>query len=111
MTPFTGEGDLRFHVKMSPGMFDARAKDRDVQIAALIAAFGRIPGLVGPPQDGAADEPEEAAQFPVLERIRSELERANVADWTDPSEYDPARAATAVEAFVLPDSHPEADDE
>ena len=111
VTPFTGEGDLRFHVKMSPRMFETRAKDRDVQIAALIAAFGRIPGVVGPPQEATPDEPGEASQYPVLARIRSELERAKVADWTDPSEYDPARAATAVERFVLPEDHREADDE
>ena len=111
VTPFTGEGDLRFHVKMSPRMFETRAQDRDVQISALIAAFGRIPGVVGPAQDAASDEPGEAAQYPVLERIRSVLEDADVADWTDPSEYDPARAATAVERFVLPEENPEADDE
>ncbi len=111
VTPFTGEGDLRFHVKMSPRMFETRAQNRDVQIAALIAAFGRIPGVVGPPQDTAADDRGKAAQYPVLERIRSVLEDANVADWTDPSEYDPARAATAVERFVLPDKKAEADDE
>ena len=111
MTPFTGEGDFRFHVKMSPRMFETRAQDRDVQISALIAAFGRTPGVVGPPQDAATDEHGEAAQYPVLDRIRRVLEDANVADWTDPSEYDPARAATAVERFVLPEENPEADDE
>ena len=82
-----------------------------MQIAALIAAFGRIPGVVGPPQDATRDEPDEAAQYPVLERIKSVLEDAGVADWTDPSEYDPARAATAVERFVMPEENPEADDE
>lgn len=111
VTPFTGEGDLRFHVKMSPRMFDTRAQDRDIQLSALIAAFGRIPGVVGPPQDAGTDEQEEAAQFPVLERIRGVLEDAKVADWTDLSEYDPARAATAVERFVLPERNREAEDE
>ena len=111
VTPVTGEGDLRFHVKMSPRMFETLAKNRDIQIAALIAAFGRIPGVVGPPRDTDADERGEAAQYPVLERIKSVLEDANVADWTDQSEYDPAQAATAVERFVLPEENPEADDE
>ena len=110
VTPYTGDGDLRFHVKMSQRMFDTRAKDRNVQIAALIAAFGRIPGLVRPPQD-AGQNGSEATQYPVLERIRDLLEDADVADWTDPSEYDPAHAATAVERFVLLEDNREADDE
>ncbi len=111
VSPYTGEGDLRFHVKMSPRMLETRGRDRDVQIAALIAAFGRIPGVVGPPLDVASDDDSDAVQYPVLERIRTVLEDANLADWTDPSEYDPARAATEVERFLLPDPNAEADDE
>ena len=111
VSPYTGDGDLRFHVKLSPKMIETRGRDRDVQIAALIAAFGRIPGVVGPPADEASDEGGGGAQYPVLERIRSVLEDANVADWTDPSEYDPARAATEVERFVLAERILEADDE
>jgi len=111
VSPYTGEGDLRFHVKMSPSMLETRGRERDVQIAALIAAFGRIPGVVGPPLDAASDEVAEGTQYPVLERIKSVLEDANVADWTDPSEYDPARAATEVERFVLRERAEAADDE
>ena len=111
VSPDTSEGDLRFHVKMSPRMLETRGRERDVQIAALIAAFGRIPGVVGPPPDAASDEGAEAAQYPVLERIRNVLEDADVADWTDPSEYDPARAATVIERFVLPERTQEPDDE
>lgn len=111
VSPDTSEGDLRFHVTMSPRMLETRGRERDVQIAALIAAFGRIPGVVWPPVDAASDEGGEAAQYPVLERIRSVLEDADVADWTDPSEYDPARAATEVERFLLAERTQEADDE
>ena len=111
VAPYTGDGDLRFHVKMSPRMIETRGRERDVQVAALIAAFGRIPGVVGPPLDAASNDRGEGAQYPVLERIRSVLEDANVADWTDPSEYDPARAATEVERFVLRERTQEADDE
>jgi len=113
VSPDTSTGDLRFHVKLSPRMYETRYRDRDVQIAALIAAFGRIPGVIGPPPDGASDEggEREATQYPVLERIRDVLEDADVADWTEPSEYDPAKAATAVERFILPDENPEEDDE
>ena len=110
VSPDTGAGDLRFNVKLSPTMFEKRARDRDVQIAALIAAFGRIPGVVRPPQD-ASQNGGEATRYPVLERIRDILEDADVADWTDPFEYDPARAATAVERFILPEDDREADDE
>lgn len=114
VSPDTSTGDLRFHVKLSPRTYETRYRDRDVQIAALIAAFGRIPGVVGPPPDGASDEGGEATQYPVLERIRDVLEDADVADWMEPSEYDPAKAATAVERFILPDvsdENPEEDDE
>ena len=111
VSPDTSEGDLRFHVKMSPRMFETRAKSRDVQVAALIAAFGRIPGVVELPQDVLRDEGGEAPQWPVLERIKRVLEDAKVADWTDPSEYDPARAATEVERFVLTEEHRDEDDE
>ena len=106
VSPDTSTGDLRFHVKMSPRMLETRGRDRDV----LIAAFGRIPGVVGPPDPGS-DEAGEAAQYPVLERITDVLEDADVADWTDPSEYDPAQAATAVERFLLLDQNPETEDE
>lgn len=109
--PDTSTGDLRFHVYMSPTMFETRSRERDVQIAALIAAFGRIPGVVGPPSDPVSDEGGEAAQYPVLDRIRNMLEDVDVADWTRPSEYDPAQAATAVERFLLPEQADEADDE
>ena len=111
VSPDTSTGDLRFYVKLSPTMYETRYRDRDVQIAALIAAFGRIPGVVGPPPDSSSEEAGEAAQYPVLERIKDVLEDADVADWTDPSEYDPARAATAVERFVLPAENTEADEE
>ena len=111
VSPEVSTGDLRFHVKLSRKMYETRYRDRDVQIAALIAAFGRIPGWVGPPPDPGSEEAGEGTQYPVLERIRDVLEDAEVADWTEPSEYDPARAATAVERFVLPVENREADDE
>ena len=111
VTPFTGEGDLRFHVKISPKMFETRARDRDVQIAALIAAFGRIPGVVRESAVETLDEQGESTRYPVLERLRGVLADANVADWTNPSEYDPARAATEVEAFFVLERASEADDE
>ena len=51
VSPDTSTGDLRFHVKLSPNMYETCYRNRDVQIAALIAAFGRIPGVAGPPLD------------------------------------------------------------
>lgn len=109
--PDTSTGDLRFHVKMSPTMIQMRGLDRDIHIAALIAAFGRIPGVVGPPPDEATDEESEAVRYPVLDRIRRVLEDAGVPDWTDPAEFDPAWAATEVERFFLHERDEEADDE
>ena len=103
VTPYTGEGDLRFHVKMSPRMYRTRHHERDVQIAALIAAFGRIPGVDRRSPEDTGDEEGASARYPVLERIRDVLEDARVADWSDLSEYDPARAATEVEPFFVLD--------
>ena len=107
--PFTGDGDLRFHVKMSPKMYELRRYDRDVQMAALIAAFGRIPGVVGRP--GEEGEGSDESRYPVLERIERALEDADVADWTNLAEYDPAEAATAVEQFSVREAAPDDDDE
>ena len=111
VSPDTSTGDLQFHVKLSPRMFETRGRERDIQIAALIAAFGRIPGVVEPPPVAASGEGDGAAQYPVLERIRTVLEDAEVDDWTNPSEYDPARAATEVERLGLREELQDADPE
>ena len=94
VTPDITSGDLRFRVWLSPNFFDKVIQDnRDVQIAALIAAFGRIPFLDTDDGDGYA----------VLSHIRAALNEAGVPAWGIElnSDFDPARAATAIEAFQI----------
>ena len=100
--PNMNSGDLRFQVWLSPEHFAARQQERrEVQIAALIAAMGRIPHL----------DSGDAESYPILAYIRERLEDQGVPIWGDEanSEYDPARAATAIEEFALP--APAEDDE
>lgn len=93
--PNMSGGDLRFIVGLSPEHFAARQQEqREVQLAALIAAMGRIPFL----------DSGDAENYPVLDHIRNRLLEQDVPVWGEEanSEYDPARAATAIEEFVIP---------
>ena len=93
--PNTSSGDLSFNVGLSREHFAAGVQTRrDTQIAALIAAMGRIPHL----DQGDGDS------FPILDHIRDRLIDSGVPIWGDQanSEFDPARAATAIEEFLIP---------
>ena len=95
--PETSSGDLRFMAWVSPNYFSGVIQNnRDVQIAALIAAFGRIP-LIDHDDD-------EAEGYAILTHIKAALEDAGVPIWGGElnAEFDPARAATAIEAFQIP---------
>lgn len=98
VTPDTSSGDLRFKVWLSPSyhQYVSTCEPRDVQIAALIAVMGRIP-FIDPGDDGGDG-------YPILTQIRERLEDEGVPIWGDEanSEFDPARAATAIEAFQIP---------
>lgn len=96
--PDTGSGDLRFKVYLAPGYFDQVIQtNRDVQIAALIAAFGRIPHI---------DSGDERGGYAVLTQIKAALQEAEVPIWGPElnADFDPARAATAIERFRIPAS-------
>ena len=93
-------GDLHFNVYVSEQLFPQCPDRRDLQIAALIAAFGRIPHL------DAEDDPEaveDAAEYRILASIKERLRELNVPVWGDGhnEEFDPARAATAIEQFSV----------
>lgn len=88
-------GNPYFRVTLAAELYDHRREDRDVQIAALIAAFGRMPR-----SSMAKDEPNE--DCPLADALRSRFESADppVLDWDDP-DFDPARAATSIENFWI----------
>ncbi len=89
-------GDLRFNVYLAARTYERARSSRDLQIAALIAASGQIPALDRP------DEESDGAAFPVLDKIIGRLEEAGVPDWqAEANEFDPARAATAIEPFQV----------
>lgn len=83
-----------FRVSLASGLYDRRLHDRDIQIAGLIAAFGRLPR-----SSLRADGQHAASQ--VAGRLRAEFASRGVADWDDEDNFDPARAATAWEPFRI----------
>ena len=88
-------GDPYFRVTLAAELYDHRREDRDVQIAALVAAFGRLPR-------SSMAQGEENRDCPLAEALRSKFESVDppVLDWDDP-EFDPARAATSIENFWI----------
>ena len=88
-------GNPYFRVTLAAELYDHRREHRDVQIAALIAAFGHL-------RRSSMARGEENDDCPLAEALRSRFESANppVPDWDDP-EFDPARAATSIENFWI----------
>ena len=87
----TDGGKPFFRVTLARDLYDKRRTDRDIQIAGLIGACGMLPrSSLG--TDG------ENATHPVALQLRARLEDAGVQDWTS-DDFDPARAATVLEAF------------
>ena len=100
--PDTSGGDLHFNVYVSEQLFPQCRVRTDLQIAALIAAFGRIPHL--DPVD-VPDSGEDTTEYGMLTRIKERLREANVTVWGEGlnEHFDPARAATAIEQFRIED--------
>lgn len=93
-------GNPYFKVTLAAELYDHRREDRDVQIAALIAAFGLLPrSTMARGRDG---EDGENADCPLAQALRSRLEDVEppLADW-DSEFFDPARAATSMENFWI----------
>lgn len=87
----TDGGKPFFRVTLARDLYDNRRTDRDIQIAGLIGACGMLPrSSLG--TDG------ENATHPVAMQLRARLEDVGVQDWTS-DYFDPARAATVLEAF------------
>ena len=85
----SGTGQLGFVAHVAADIWAETRTNRTLQVAALIGAFGHLPAIFG-----TGGEEEDA----VAREIRDFLEMANVPIWTD-DDYDPARAATAIERF------------
>ncbi len=91
------EEEPRFIVDLAPDVF-ARVRDRDVQIAGLIAACGVLPRSDRFNDEGSGNT--------VVEALRARIEDAGLPTW-DQEDWDPARAATLLEPFAAvtrPDS-------
>ena len=98
--PDTSGGDLHFNVFVSEQLFPQCRVRRDLQIAALIAAFGRIPHLDA---EDVLEAAEDGAEYRILASIKERLLELNVPVWGDGhnENFDPARAATAIEQFSV----------
>lgn len=83
-----------FRVFLAKDLFDNRRDNRDVQIAGLIGACGELP------RSTMSDDGENAASAVALQLL-ARFEEAGVPDWND-DDFDPARAATLLEAFSEP---------
>lgn len=98
--PDISSGDLHFKVYVSEKLFPHCPIRRDLQIAALVAAFGRIPHL---DNEGDSDGDDEASEYRILSSIKERLRELNVPVWGEGQDenFDPARAATAIEQFSI----------
>lgn len=103
--PDTGNGDIHFNVFVSAGLLGACRTDRNVQMAALIAALARLPNL--DQDDPQAEDP--VLQYPSLQRVHDRLREQGVTTWLE-DDFDPARAATALELFDVSLTDNEVDD-
>lgn len=86
--------EVYFRVKLATDLYEHRRHDRDIQIAGLIAAFGRLPR-------SSLRAGGEHADSQIAERLRSEFESRGIPDWDDEDDFDPALAATAWESFAI----------
>ena len=87
----TTADEPRFIVYLAPDVHERVRTSRDVQVAALVGAFGRI-GKSPRFQD------DENGSL-VVARLREHLREAGVPTWEDEQGWDPALAATTIEGF------------
>ncbi len=78
----------KFAVHLAPDVFGRVETDRDLQMAGLIAAFAILP---------MSDRFREGSDSRVAFLVRERLADAGVPAWDEGDDWDPARAATAVE--------------
>jgi len=88
-------GNPQFRITLAADLYDHRRESRDVQVAALIAAFGLLPR-------SSMRNGESNADCPLADALRSRFEDADppIDDWDNES-FDPALAATTLENFWI----------
>lgn len=80
---------IRFTVSLAKDLYREIPTRRDVQLGSLIAAMGKL--------DPEEHDPDESR---VLRSISQRLREEGVENWTQDG-YDPARAATSLEPFLI----------
>ena len=98
--PRWDEGRPRFVVRLAPDIRAAAERDRSLQVAGLIAVCARFH------REFTAEAEDEHA---IVREIRDRLEEAGVPAWDDEGQWDPARAATAIERFAAGEPDPDPD--
>ena len=88
----TDDGSPCFRVTLAQDIWPELQTDRRLQIAGLIAACGLLP-ISSLRENGPGWD------APVAEKLRERLNERNLPDWSQP-DYDPAAAATLLEAFT-----------
>lgn len=99
VAPDSNSGRLRFIVYVASDIRAAVERDRSMQVAGLTGVCALFPRVF--------DADAEAEHGALIGEIRDRLEDAGAPTWEDPDRYDPARAATAIECFLPPQSPPE----
>lgn len=94
----TSSADLKFRVSLAADLHARRLNDRDIHIAALAGAFGRL-------RDSNSDR--DGSNSQAARQLRTKLEDLVGTDWDSP-DFDPLRAASFWEPFAVP---PEDDEE
>ena len=89
-------GDIHFNVYVSEAMYETCRVDRNVQMAALIAALAQLPQMAR--QDPEAEEG--SIQYSSLQKLHDLLSDSDVPTWLDDN-FDAAAAATAIESFKI----------
>ena len=86
------EDDPTFVVQLGDDPFSRIAWSRDVWIAGLVGVFTKLPYSTF--MEGGVHWDHEIALY-----LRTKLEKANLADWSDHENWNPARVATLLEPF------------
>ena len=97
--PDSNSGRPRFIVYVASDIRAAVERDRSMQVAGLTGVCALFPRVF--------DADAEAEYGALIGEIRDRLEDAGAPTWEDPDQYDPARAATAIECFLPPQAPPE----
>ena len=87
------EDNPTFVVQLGDDPFSRIGWSRDVWIAGLVGVFAKLPHSTFR-EDGGAHWDHEIAHH-----LRAKLAEANLADWSDSENWNPARAATVLEPF------------